>query len=127
MIRPLYRWKSFWLGLFVLVFVGWAYVDSFRFHAMACQTAGGRTMVVYRSYGVTRFGEGPTSGFSYNPEWDFTYDDRDSPFPNWVRKPDVPLFEVRDSLVFFSFLGLWGSGLTWRWRCLKRLEIKGSS
>jgi hypothetical protein len=26
--RPFYRWKSFWLGLCVLVFLGWAWVDS---------------------------------------------------------------------------------------------------
>jgi len=30
MIRPLYRWKSFWLGLFVLVFFGWAWERSQR-------------------------------------------------------------------------------------------------
>jgi hypothetical protein len=26
--RPFYRWKSFWLGLCVLVFLGWAWVWS---------------------------------------------------------------------------------------------------
>lgn len=26
--RPLYRWKSFWLGLLVLAFVSWAWVRS---------------------------------------------------------------------------------------------------
>ena len=26
--RPLYRWKSFWLGLIVLGFLGWAWVRS---------------------------------------------------------------------------------------------------
>ena len=27
--RPFYRWKSFWLGLCVLVFLGWAWRASF--------------------------------------------------------------------------------------------------
>jgi hypothetical protein len=26
--RPLHRWKSFWLGLLVLIFLGWAWVRS---------------------------------------------------------------------------------------------------
>ncbi|MCW1884978.1 hypothetical protein OKA04_09590 [Luteolibacter flavescens] len=26
--RPLHRWKSFWLGVFVLIFFGWAWVRS---------------------------------------------------------------------------------------------------
>jgi hypothetical protein len=26
--RPIYHWKSFWLGLLVLSFIGWAWLDS---------------------------------------------------------------------------------------------------
>jgi hypothetical protein len=28
--RPIYRWKSFWLGLFVACFLAWAWRDSYR-------------------------------------------------------------------------------------------------
>jgi hypothetical protein len=28
MIRPLYRWKSIWLGVLVIVFLGWAWMRS---------------------------------------------------------------------------------------------------
>jgi hypothetical protein len=28
--RPFYRWKSFWLGILVLGFLGWAWVRSMR-------------------------------------------------------------------------------------------------
>lgn len=28
--RPLHRWKSFWLGLLVLIFLGWAWQRSIR-------------------------------------------------------------------------------------------------
>ena len=49
--RPLHRWKSFWAGILVLVFLGWAWsrslrhLDGFlwmapRFHLSAGQTAG---------------------------------------------------------------------------------------
>jgi hypothetical protein len=30
--RPLHRWKSFWLGLLVLNFLGWAWVRSMSHH-----------------------------------------------------------------------------------------------
>ena len=29
--RPLYRWKAFWLGLFVTCFLAWAWWDSLKF------------------------------------------------------------------------------------------------
>ena len=29
--RPFHRWKSFWLGLLVLVFLGWSWVMSVRY------------------------------------------------------------------------------------------------
>ena len=28
--RPLHRWKSFWLGILILSFLGWAWTDSMR-------------------------------------------------------------------------------------------------
>jgi len=28
--RPFYRWKSFWLGVFVLVFLGWSWARSMK-------------------------------------------------------------------------------------------------
>jgi hypothetical protein len=31
--RPFYRWKSFWLGILVLGFLGWAWVDSLRYES----------------------------------------------------------------------------------------------
>jgi hypothetical protein len=30
--RPLHRWKSFWLGVFVVVFLGWAWVRSMKYN-----------------------------------------------------------------------------------------------
>jgi len=30
--RPLHRWKSFWLGLLVLIFLGWAWLRSMSYH-----------------------------------------------------------------------------------------------
>ena len=33
MIRPLYRWKSFWFGVLVIAFLGWASWHSTSHHA----------------------------------------------------------------------------------------------
>jgi len=35
--RRLIRWKSFWLGILVLGFLGWAWVDSFRHEATVAE------------------------------------------------------------------------------------------
>ena len=122
MIRPLYRWKSFWLGLFVLVFLGWAYVDSFRFHAMAYRYDGRQTVIIYRSFGGTRFGEGPTRMLGFHPDkWGFSYAEC-SVYPFYWGSRDVRSFEVPDAPVFSSFMGLWGGWLAWRWRRLKRRQ-----
>ena len=51
--RPIYRWKSFWLGLCVLVFLGWAWAHSFRhFSGGGCRVPGNRSMLLMQSGGT---------------------------------------------------------------------------
>lgn len=38
--RPFYRWKSFWLGLFVVAFSGWVWVQSMKFTGQLVISAG---------------------------------------------------------------------------------------
>ncbi|MEK7951502.1 hypothetical protein [Luteolibacter soli] len=40
--RPLYRWKSFWLGVLVLFFIDWAWVRSMTRLDMLIWTSGAR-------------------------------------------------------------------------------------
>ena len=47
--RPLYRWKSFWLGVLVLGFLGWAWCISYH----------SRTGAYFKGYALTQ-GEGYT-------------------------------------------------------------------
>ena len=74
--RPVYRWKSFWLGVQVLAFLGWAWWVSYRYMSHArC-----REMVVEQWVGYVSLSRlGGSKTFSYNH----------IPFP-----PDVFSFEA---------------------------------
>ena len=86
MIRPLYRWKSFWLGLFVLVFLGWAWRDSFRNDA---EVADGAWKVESATGGVMMLGfaervnDFKTEYEEIPPDW----------YPEWAAFQ--PLFWIR--------------------------------
>ena len=51
--RPFYRWKSFWLGLCVLVFLGWAWRDSLSRRASAYLALSGSSIECERFGGIT--------------------------------------------------------------------------
>ena len=31
--RPVYRWKTFWFGILILAFIGWAWIDSMKHYS----------------------------------------------------------------------------------------------
>ena len=68
--RPVYRWKSFWLGLCVLVFLGWAWLRSMEWMSgVSWQwTVGDKSEWVGQSIAVEQ-DEGRVSLWwdSYNP------------------------------------------------------------
>jgi hypothetical protein len=53
--RPFHRWKSFWLGILIACFLGWAWWDSLRFessvtwHRFTVTNASGAIFIVYGS------------------------------------------------------------------------------
>ena len=47
MERPCYRWKSFWLGVLVLVFLAWAVLDSYS-HETDIRPLGENVVVVHQ-------------------------------------------------------------------------------
>ena len=54
--RPFYRWKSFWFGLLVLVFLGWVWADSQRHGAVVYRMnflEGGRRRCFVYDEGVS--------------------------------------------------------------------------
>jgi hypothetical protein len=122
--RPLYCWKSFWLGILVLGFLYWAWLDSL----WACRAfSWERTesaLVVMRTKGVTWVRIIPSNvtrvprGAS---EW-MAIPRRDVPNveKQWEearrsgRGPRI--VRILDAVVLISFLIPWASFLAWRWR-----------
>ena len=130
MIRPFYRWKSFWLGLFVLVFLGWAWRESYLNFPAIHHVGSEKAIELSRYRGATRVETGPSANL-WLPRSGMKVVSKGFHvgFIPWLRgyRQGVRSFEVRDSLVFFSFLGFWGGWLAWRWRrqrILTKMEPK---
>jgi hypothetical protein len=139
MIRTLYRWKSFWLGLFVLVFLGWAWVVSQTHpfvatwyppagHGVEARNAFNKVRIAWDkefSFGSGPNLEGPGPGFN---AWIHTYGFSDTPF---VRPFEVFANDINGTGVAVAhwFLILlfrvpWSGWLVCRWRRLKSLETE---
>jgi len=127
--RPIHKWITFWLGLFVACFLAWAWRDSYRHHttlsiiridwfggdwgAQATRAYGKTFLEIYpswlRDHRIDLLRDPLPSApdydtATYHPEMPFA----SSIIPDWKIIPDY--------LLFFSFLLLWSAWLAWRWR-----------
>ena len=136
-LRPVYCWKSFWLGLLVLAGLGWAWARSMdRDEAVSIFGPGG-----------FRFQAGISAGVAVVHEWegDMDYDGRKvSGYSRELSEDQEVIprrwaFLAKDEemggvwwIAFpmgFPFVGLlvsWSGWLVWRWR-LERRGLKGTS
>jgi hypothetical protein len=123
--RPFYRWKSFWLGLFVLVFLGWAWWDSYRNEALLLRERRDDFLQCLRVDGATYFVSGRWSFPSPLERFAATHS-KGLGIASWNQTWQVlgasPV-RVPDSLVFFSFVGLWGGWLVWRARVERKASL----
>ena len=130
--RPFYRWKSFWLGVVVLVFMGWASWKSRG--SDCCLTVGGGSRgyvqmvkleaitAFFIDHNPSTFGkitfeeqshDPAEGGFSWEAYWKYRQRSGDR----------VRFVMVKDRVLFFCFLGLWGGWLIWQWsREQRKLE-----
>ena len=61
--RPIYRWRSFWLGILVLGFLGWAWIGSMTIpRGYYWYTGRGNFFVVGQSEGSFLFRKGENVG-----------------------------------------------------------------
>jgi hypothetical protein len=110
--RPVYRWKSFWFGILVLGFLGFAWIES-KHSATWCairvfdDTLGLGNWNGYvcvfnqRHFEVHRF-MWMNLAIIFDPEW--------FPFPFL---PGEGIFRVAHWFVIFLFLVLWLAFLSW--------------
>ena len=120
--RLLLRRVSFWLGLFVACFLAWAWWDSKRFET-SVHLGVGLGPEVMRVDGATFLVR--VYRFRFDPVM------RREPLviseqqvERYFVENEFRYFKVPDSLVFFSFVGLWGGWLVWRWRSTERLATR---
>jgi len=118
MPRPFYKWRSFWIGILVLGFLGWAWVRSMSHEdIVSCfhRDLGASLTNLYAMVGIDRqFDEFTFDQFSFQS------------FPSETTDvyPAFPAaFFVENSCVYFAhwflmlaFLVPWSGFLAWRWR-----------
>ena len=116
--RPLYRWKSFWFGLLVLAFMGWASWDSLRFYSRLRVPTSTRTFAVGRINRATFFvrEDRPHPKIELERFKEPDPERRFRDMRSWSRIPIVSIWWVPDAAVFFPFLLAWVALLGWRWR-----------
>ena len=118
--RPLYRWKSFWLGVFMLGFLAWAWCDSFRFESQFWVAVVGKCVWLTRSGGQT----------FYVLEWNlpvaFDFGAMREPAALALGETSITGPRIADA----PFVGLsafaWIAFLAWRWRRMRRAHIVAS-
>lgn len=124
--RPLHRWKSFWLGLIVLIFLGWAWVRS----------TGGWDEVHFTSPGSSNavFGSNATEGLSFGwtdypfvPEGVSFASFRGGQINNWfpeavtlVGGRTLECVTIAHWFLILLFLVPWAGFLFWRIRRMRR-------
>jgi hypothetical protein len=129
-LRPLYRWKSFWIGVLVLGFLGWDWVWSMSWEyylswgtsAMGAFVLSSRTGEIYLGW----LGHTPEPSFMLG----LTSESFEIPSGEI---PWFPLFANLNSssalsagltvahwLLTLLFLLPWTAFLAWRWRRMRR-------
>jgi len=147
--RPLHRLKSFWLGLLILAFLGWAWVASMRHvDVLYWNSAVGRSApspgslnphdIVYRNFGSFVLTAGQTLGW-VEVKWDtsrpsplashwshqiITLTPKETWFAQALRVKRFPgrteVF-IAHWLIILLFTVSWAAFLVWHYRRIKRL------
>ena len=125
--RPFYRWKSFWLGLCVLVFLGWAWRDSTGAGKGVYWRGGGFAVYASTRDGVANLGKDRSQGrnnrFNF---WNLPAGNKPDqvPLPGIIRGPyDGLRLQTPFWLLISCFAALWVGWLFWHW---KREQKKSS-
>jgi hypothetical protein len=114
------RRPSFWLGLFVVCFLAWAWWDSYRQNPTVSYGWRGEAVEIIRLHGSTYFAVGPDWSWSRGASLTFKRIRKEKQARIW-ESVGWRYIEVPDPRVFFSFLGLWIGWLALSdWRRKKR-------
>ena len=126
--RRIIHWKSFWLGIVVLVFFGWAWLSTRTEEAMVYRIEGGNIYMATSGGGSVAAGWGAfgfaTTGEAYAAvaleEEDVHYF---APAFEWGWEEGGHV-AVAYWVVVLAFLFLWGAFLAWRWRRARKVMVE---
>jgi 4-amino-4-deoxy-L-arabinose transferase-like glycosyltransferase len=132
--RPIYKWKSFWFGILVLVLLGWAWVRSMDWQDWICYGYGGDSRIELGNHTATvEFLLGKSEGV-IGTQGFFTLtrriDDPEAAFEHAIeiiRMPGRFWMQIAHWLLILYFLIPWLSILAWRvWRQRKQRRLTES-
>ncbi|MCW1924994.1 hypothetical protein OKA05_20695 [Luteolibacter arcticus] len=128
--RPFHRWKSFWLGLFVLGFLSWAWWDSLGTDTRVTHAGPNTAWQVSRMDGHTAFVAGRPAIIAKIPGWSFHREKKRRSMAeltnDWRRSrhADVRYFTIPDIIIVVPCFAAWLNWIAWRmWRS-QRLETR---
>ena len=112
--RPFYRWKSFWLGLCVLVFLGWTLFASLnRANLLRWRIPGSLALIVGDTGGRAYVGWG---GFIFHHPAAEARADRIPPPITYVASGKRRLVLVAYWFLILLFLVPWSAWLFFHWK-----------
>lgn len=125
--RPVWRWKSFWLGVLVLCFLGWAWWEGYAWLTNVHWSDSDRWVGACHEKGVTMMYSmdvsalgNTSSGWEWQRQSTASYPEGRSfrGYMEGLAEAGLPVvyWRVRDAVVFSSCLALWVGWLVWRWR-----------
>jgi hypothetical protein len=128
--RPLHRWKSFWLGVFVVVFIGWAWWDSWVWETEALFFADGVGMLHARGEVWILWQWELADGWSFfSGERNFVRPGAWGLWEQWeaAREFGFRISKIPHWHIILLFLLPWTTWLVWRSRRMKRLASEPGS
>ncbi|MEK7951679.1 hypothetical protein [Luteolibacter soli] len=117
MVRPVWRWKSFGLGVFVGCFFAWAWWDSMRSETWVQRMDAKGAYGIARVDGVTFVFGGATKFLAWNgvmrlPGKRPAKEVEEMEFESWGSS----YVKIADWMVWGCFAVVWGGWMGWRWR-----------
>jgi hypothetical protein len=117
--RRLYRWKTFWLGVLVLAFLGWAWIRSMGYVDGIVWMRHGVMVSVGQAYGGFDFSWDPSRAPSGLQMFQPFHETITGPGERWLPKavnweyydPRIIQVQVAYWLIILVFLFLWSAWL----------------
>ena len=122
-VRPLHRWKSFWLGVLVLGFLGWAWVRSRSWLDGFLWVSGSNLMTGGQHAGAVSWAWDSSRLPFLDPLFEWRHEPVSSVgeplIPRalvWETYPGQAQLTVAHWFLMLVFLMSWAGFLAWRWR-----------